>query len=386
MERWTSLLLMTATLLLVLSVVALGVVVISAIHHTVLLFTLGGLLAYALDPLVEKLRGSGQPRQRMSRGRSVMLVFSGFMLLMVGSVVALSHTVTRQIGHLNKEHTLYEQRAKEKLDQTDVWLAKHGVRVNLSQYVMNPPENVRAFGQRFASNALKMFGEASKDLVEGFLVLLIAVYFLVYSEEMCERMRATLKDPLRSFFDLYRDDVNRILGGFVRGQVVLAIIMGIGGAIICLCFGLHLWLLIGLFVMVTSLIPVFGPVIGAIPAVLGVLLMPTSVMGLKVGGILLAFVVLNEVHSKVLYPRLVGNALGLHEVLVLFVLLGGMEVSGMAGVLFSAPLTALAYVSVLHLYRLWQGLPPKRFAPDPTPRPKPHLLQKLKPSAPTAEE
>jgi len=158
---------------------------------------------------------------------------------------------------------------------------------------------------------------------------------------------------------LWETDVNRILGGFVRGQVVIALVMGAmtGGA--CLLLGIHLWLIIGLFVVVAALIPVFGPYLGAIPAVIAALIGPTHIHNPVVAAvvILILFVIINEVGSKILYPRLVGAALGLHEVLVLFVLFAGLEVGGIVGVLFAAPLTALAIVSVVHLYRYWQNIP-----------------------------
>jgi predicted PurR-regulated permease PerM len=85
--------------------------------------------------------------------------------------------------------------------------------------------------------------------------------------------------------------------------------------------------------------------------------------------LLLVFTTINEAASKVLYPRLVGRAIGLHEVLVLFVLFAGLEVDGVPGVLFAAPVTAIGLATVIHLYRYWLNLPdslifkPERSAP-----------------------
>ena len=72
--------------------------------------------------------------------------------------------------------------------------------------------------------------------------------------------------------------------------------------------------------------------------------------------------IINELGSKVLYPKLVGEALGLHAVLVLFVLFAGLEMAGVIGVLFAAPLTALTIVTMVHLYRYWQELPDSSLA------------------------
>lgn len=178
---------------------------------------------------------------------------------------------------------------------------------------------------------------------------------------MREGVNRGLPERLRPYAEAWQDDVNRILGGFVRGQAVLALTMGAMAGIACMLLGVKFWLLIGLFVVFASLIPVFGPYIGAVPAVIAAALTPGGHVLtplLRAILVLLLFIILNEVGSKILYPRLVGAALGLHEVLVLFVLFAGLEIGGIWGVLFAAPLTALTTVTLVHLYRLWQGEPP----------------------------
>jgi hypothetical protein len=139
--------------------------------------------------------------------------------------------------------------------------------------------------------------------------------------------------------------------------------IGAATAVFCLLLGMRPWLLIGLFVVVASLIPVFGPYLGAIPAVAVALIAPTHFLGWHLSPIaavilvVVFFGLINEIGSKVLYPKLVGAALGLHTVFVLFVLFAGLELAGIVGVLFAAPITALAIVTFVHLYRFWQDLP-----------------------------
>jgi len=76
------------------------------------------------------------------------------------------------------------------------------------------------------------------------------------------------------------------------------------------------------------------------------------------------FVAINEIGGKVLYPKLVGSALGLHEVVVLFVLFAGLEINGIVGTLFAAPVAALVIVTAVHLYRLWSDLPDELISND----------------------
>jgi predicted PurR-regulated permease PerM len=357
MAHWTSLLTVTATLLLLALVVAGVVWLATHVGHTLIIFSLGGLLAYALDPIVERARGSGG--RRRSRALSALLVFGSILLVVVVAALLLSKTLVHQVHLLAVDHAVYEEQAHRKLADADAWLADHNGKLNLTALLSNPPANARTWGEAFATRVVTVLGEASKDVVEGFIVLLVCLYFLIYSEEMSERSKRSLPDRLRPYFSHWQDDVNRILGGFVRGQMVLALTIGAMAAVLCLILGIKLWLLLGMFVVLAALIPVVGPFIGAIPAVVAALLSPTALLNpiARVVILVAAFGVINEFGSKVLYPRLVGAALGLHEVLVLFILLAGFEVGGLPGVLFAAPLTALTLVTLAQLNRLWQGLP-----------------------------
>ena len=355
-ERWHRLLVVVSTFLLLLLAVAVCVRLLSSIGHTLLIFSLGGLLAYALDPLVEMLRK--QLPGKRGRTMSVFAVFGGLALLLGLGAFFFGKELAHQVQLLGTNHAEYEAKARQKLDDLDEWLANRGVHVNLQDEVSHPPPNVKTWGEAVAKSAARFFILAGRDVVEGLIVLLIALYFLIYNEELREGTNRVLPLRFRAYVEQWQDDVNRILGGFVRGQLILALIIGGLAGTACFLIGIKIWLLIGLFVVLAALIPVVGPFLGAIPAVIAAAITPGGNPIARVLIVIAVFVVINEVGSKILYPRLVGAALGLHEVLVLFILFAGFEVSGLTGVLFAAPLTALASVTLIQLYRLWQGLPP----------------------------
>ena len=258
------------------------------------------------------------------------------------------------------DHLVYEEGARERLNSFDDWLAARNIKLNLQEYVKHPPPNVKSWGEAISGQLLSLLGHIGKGVVEGFIVALVSLYYLIYCKEMREGVLHSVPDRLAPYARQWMDDVNRILGGFVRGQLMLALTIGGMAAVLCLLMGIKLWLLIGLFVVVAALIPVVGPFIGAIPAVIAALLSPNAHFSpvLRVVILVACFGVINEVGSKILYPKLVGAALGLHEVLVLFILLAGVEVGGLTGVLFAAPMTALSVVTLAQLYRFWLGLSP----------------------------
>ena len=250
------------------------------------------------------------------------------------------------------------------MNEADIWLAERGVPFSLSDTVQHPPESVRTWESNVAKSSVKAVSEVSRALLEGTVVILIAVYLLLFSEEMRGLTAGLFPDRVRPYFSRWQDDVNRILGGFVRGQAILALVLGAAAAIVCGLLGLRFWILIGAFVTVASLIPVVGPYLGAIPAILSAILTQHGSLspGLRVGIVIVLFILINEAGSKILYPRLVGKALGLHELLVLFVLLAGFEVGGIVGVLFAAPLTALVSCTLVQAYRFWKGESPESLA------------------------
>ncbi len=360
MHHWLSLLTVITTVLMLVLFVGVSVRLLAYIGHTLLIFALGGLFAYAFAPLVEMARSRSGGR-KAPRWVGVMTVYSVLFLILVTGGFVLGRELAHQLQFLGRNHTHLEARGREMLAQMEVWLGARGLKVSLTDTLNNPPAGVKSWGEALAKNAFQVVGGVSKSLVEGLIVLLIALYFLIYSTEMREAVNSKLHHRFKPYAEQWQSDVNRILGGFVRGQLLLAVVMGILAAAACALLGVHLWLLIGLFVVVASLVPVFGPYIGAVPAMIAAALTPGGHFlspVVRVVAVLLLFIVINEVGSKILYPRLVGAALGLHEVLVLFVLFAGLEVGHLWGVLFAAPLTALAIVTLSQLYRFWQGLPP----------------------------
>ncbi len=388
MEKWQRLLVILGVFLLLIGFLGIVIRIALSIEHTLILFSLGVLLAYALDPMVEWLRNAsiGKSSKRPSREASVAAVVF-LMLAAVGlGLWALEGRAVKEISIVQHNGPMYHERLMSYAAQIDTRLANSGIHFSLTQSIQHPPKDLQAEGAQVGRQVLPVIGDFLKSMGESVIVLLIAIYFLIYSTDMRERFSGLLPETIRPRFALWQTDVNRILGGFVRGQLIIALLVGALAALGCLFVGIKIWLVIGLVVVAASLIPVFGPYLGAIPAILAAIATPTHFHpGVSAALILVWFVVINEIGSKILYPKLVGAALGLHAVLVLFVLFAGLEIGGVLGVLFAAPLTALAIVTVVHLYRWWQDLPdsllseaaarsvPHRPADTarPAPRPKP---------------
>lgn len=363
LAKWQKLLTVTATLLALIALTGITIRLGMAIHHTLLLFSLGGLVAYALQPLVDFLRRPRFGRQ-LSRNASVALVFVGLFAIVAGGIWWLGGQAAHQLNVLQRDAPKYHERLVTMAHDFDANMLKaRGIDFSVEESLQKPPPEVVAYEEKLSKEALPIIAHTVTNIAESAIVLLIALYFLIFGSEMKERANAVLSPFLRKYAEPWEKDVNRILGGFVRGQLLLALITGALSALVLLAVGVHLWLIIGIFMVAAALIPVFGPYIGAVPAIIAALVGPTHltpVAGAITVGVLL--VVINEIVSKILYPKFVGGALNLHEVLVLFVLFAGLEIGGITGTLFAAPVTSLAVVTIVHLYRMWQELPEESIA------------------------
>jgi predicted PurR-regulated permease PerM len=345
------------------------------VAHVLLLFTLGSFVAYALYPLVD--RASAITRGRLSWTASVFLVLAGLALIIGLSITLAVRPTSRQLRELSTRFPAYRAQGRALALQLDDWMAAHHVQYRVAEGVDRLAEELRQRSQSLLTQSARALEHLAVGLVDLALVLLIAIYLLVYLREMRHRFLDHVAPGYLPYLHGFQRDLNRVLGGFIRGQISLAIFYGITAGLVCVLLRLPFALLIGIFVAVASFVPIIGPYIGAVPAVLLALLASPW----KLLWVVVLFFVMNEAGSKVLYPRLVGQATGLHEVVVLFALLAGAEAAGIWGALLAVPLTAFLGLVVLYGLRLWRAglpLPPSGItvaphaASDPAPHPE-HL-------------
>jgi predicted PurR-regulated permease PerM len=321
------------------------------ILHAVLVFALGILVAYALEPLVGRLRTLS--RGRLSQGSAVsclLLAIAGALVLLV--IVAAGPT-GRQIREVEAQGPALRARAESVSQSVDHWLSERHIPFHVATGLQRLSQLLHTRSQALVREALHTAGLLVAALVDLALVLVVGIYFLIYSTELKQRLSKHVPALYQQHFHGLRRDLNQILGGFIRGQLIMAAVMGTVVGIGCAFLRLPFSILIGLFVAVTALIPVVGAYLGAVPAVLLALLDPAHPLA-KVIWVVLLFVIVNEASSKILYPRLVGDATGLHEVLVLFVLIAGAEVGGILGALLAVPVTALVGLAAVYAYRVCQ--------------------------------
>jgi predicted PurR-regulated permease PerM len=225
----------------------------------------------------------------------------------------------------------------------------------------------------------------------GFFLIPFWLFYVLMDQRVgAEALNRMIPSWMRADFWSLAEIIDHDISGYVRGQIVLGLSVGTAagvGLLILQLFGLHVnyILLLAVIAAITELLPVIGPILGAVPAViLGFIDSPTT--GLAV---LALYVAIQQLENNFLVPRIVGDSVGLHPAILMMLLVVCSQVFGLIGAILSAPMGAIARDVFTYLYgRLSEpprpaGVLPERIRRASTAPPKAGVVE---PPAPAPAE
>lgn len=297
----------------VIFVAAFGILLWILVHilDIILLFFVAFILMSALNPLVERLR-----RWKVPKILAVLVVF----LLTLGGIIGL---LTAGLSPLVSQTSNLVQRLGETINsllQTNI----------VDQSVIQ--QEVSKFSAQVVSITLDVF----KNLISWVSVLVVTIYMLFDREKM--------ENYVTSFFGERQDKVKSLLrkiedklGAWLHGQLLLSAVVGIlvyiGLVILGVEFALPLAIIAGLL----EVVPVIGPIISAIPAIL-VGLTVSPLFAVLIGGLYLA---VQQIENQIIVPQVMKRAVGLNPLLVILAVSVGGRLLGIAGALLAVPIAVV---------------------------------------------
>ena len=144
---------------------------------------------------------------------------------------------------------------------------------------------------------------------------------------------------------------NRVLGSYVRAQLTLGVIVGTVVSVGLYFLGIKFSVLLGIVAGVTELIPIIGPLLGAVPGILVTLASSPE----KILWVLSLYVGIQLIENTLLVPRIQGHAVQMHPIIIMFVLVVGSEAAGLFGVIISVPLAAVSRDVFKYFYNEWSS-------------------------------
>lgn len=311
-------------------------VVLSHFTKIILIFVLSALVAFVLEPFVGRLQ-----RRGIARGWATAGAYLSFVLALGGALFWIGGGLATQLGQLNQQLPAYAGALQQQgIPLLQDWLTRHGMHADLSQLQQQAGTDLQAVGTQVLSHGLGIVTGVTDVLVDFVLVLVISLYLVLDGGRIRDNVASLVPPRRQGLFRFLEVSLVRVLGGYIRGQLTMAAIIGVSAGLGSALLGVHYPLVIGVFAFFFELIPMLGPVLAAIPAIVISLFQPFPLVLWVIG----FFVVMQLLESHVLGPRITGHAVGLHPVASILALVGGAEVAGLWGALFAVPVVGLAVV------------------------------------------
>jgi predicted PurR-regulated permease PerM len=314
-------------------------------------FVVAAAFAYLFDPLVDRLE-----RLRLGRSAATALVFVALLLLMIlvtlQVVPYLQRQVTTLIGNLPQWLEWLQNDAV-------VWLnARFGLELEVpdtQQLIALAQQHWREAGGAAALVVAKVSSSGFAILagIAHLVIIPIAFFYLLRDwDVMIERIRELLPRSTEPTIARLARESDETLGGFVRGQLAVMLILAVFYAVGLRVIGIEVGPLIGFVAGLISFVPYLGAIIGVFAGVIAAYVQFHD--WLHVVFVLVVFQIGHVLEVYVLVPRLVGGKIGLHPLAVIFAVLAGGELFGFLGVLLALPVASVIMVLLRYAHERYR--------------------------------
>ena len=312
-------------------------------------------IAYVLLPvarLIERWMPWKADRPGLARSSAVGIIFLAALGVLAGVLVAVIPPTVDQGREFAEDFPEFLSDARVTVEG---WMER---------YVDVVPAGVRDQIEDVVANAGDIVGNAAWSVVEqtlgaitGSFALILAlatapvlVFYLMKDSAMIIRsLQSPFPTALKPYVADFISMADRTLGGYLRGQLTLGVVVGVIVTIGLLALDIPFAVVLGVVAGLTELVPIIGPWIGGAVGVLVTLATEPD----KILWVILLYLVVQLLENTLLVPRIQAETLNLHPVTVILVITIGSQFFGLWGVIFGPPLTALGRDIIVYFCRQW---------------------------------
>jgi predicted PurR-regulated permease PerM len=328
--------------------------IVSRLRQLIVPLILALLLAYILQPLISRL----EQRAKMRRWVAVLIVFFVLVLLIAGTTTGVGIALTQAIAglatYIDSLSTQFPELIESLMDTSfriGPWIFDLG-RIDL----MNPViETFASALQPLLSQTgelLSSVAGATATAIGTTLAILVLSFYLSLELD-------SLRDGLVGLVPFeYKDDIEQLTTetgnvwqAFLRGQIILGLVVGSATALVLAVLRVRFPFALGLVAGLLEFVPMFGPLIAGLLAVLVALFQGSNVWNVTpltfALMVLIASIIIQQIENNILVPRIIGGSLKMSPLVVLLAVLAGGSMAGVVGVLLAAPSVATM--------KLWLG-------------------------------
>ena len=348
--------------LLLLAAAAVVVAVLAALYlmgGVLLPLGISAVIAYVLLPvarLLERAMPWRHSRPDLSRAVAVAIIFLAGLGIVFGILVLVIPPTINQSRQFIEDFPSFFNSARVTIEG---WVADYADLV---------PADLRDRAEGILADAGGIVGRAAWNvtkqtlaIISGSLAFVLglatAPVLIFYLMKDSGPIRRSLYTPFPSALRPYMQDIldiaDRTLGGYIRGQLTLGLIVGVIVGVGLLLLGVPFAIILGIVAGLTELVPIIGPWIGGAAGVLVTLATAPD----KILWVILLYLVVQLLENTLLVPRIQANTLNMHPIAVILVITLGSQYFGLWGVILGPPLVALGKDIVVYLAQEWNRDP-----------------------------
>ncbi len=349
--------------------------VLSYLKHVVILLSVSIIIAYVLAPFVEfftrpielQIADSLRIGHRMlrlpfknkniilhkkgfSRIISIIIVYLILLLFVLVVIFYLVPIVSMQFNNLINNKHFYIRHAVNMYEQATLWITPRipdSIKDQLPDFWAKTTEELRIFGIGAIQHSIPMVQHFLSYFALIFIIPFVVFYILMDVDKYKNGFMALIPPSRKADFSELLHEIDLVLGRYIRGQLLVCLVIGVSVTIALLILDIQYAVLIGVFAGVIDIIPYVGVVIGMVPAVI-IALFKSPLYALLVLAVLY-FIHWSEGH--IIVPNVVGQSVGLPPLVVIVSLIIGAETMGILGMFLAVPIASVIRVVVNHLVK-----------------------------------
>lgn len=321
-------------------------------------FIIALVIAYLLHPMVKWLEinlfKQAKIKQQLKRTLSVLLTY----LLIVGAIILFIYSTYLMIGgqftnNVNVNNMIdsimkYSQRYNDIFQSALVKLETSGLSADIKKQFTNIIQNLNGFVGTAINAAFDSIKQLGSNLLNILLGIIIGFYILkdmeYFKKLTNDSFDVILSKKRNEKTKLFLDDVDNVVSKFIRGQLLDGLIVGILSSLGLWIIGLDFPVLIGMTAGIFNIIPYFGPLIGTVPAVIVGLLSGSPIKALFA---VLVLLLVQQLDSAIIAPKVVGESVGLHPVFIILSIIVGGAYFGLLGMLLAVPTAGIIKLLIM---------------------------------------
>ena len=322
--------------------IIIGLVIVAAliffsIRETLSTFIIAMLVAYLLNPIVTFL----EERLRWSRTTATLVVYLAFIIVLVIAGIVFVPRLYRQILSFASGFDAIVAQLSAAARQLPI-LDSLGIHIESTTI----SDQIRSSMGSIATGISGALIGAVSGVFNTIIILVFSLYLVKDAKEIDRAIENAVPEHYRDDVQRIKTELNRIWSSFLRGQVVLALIIGVVTTIVLAILGVRNAILLGVLAGVMEVVPTIGPIIAMVPSVFIALFQGSTRWAIDPTVfaivVVVAYLLIQQTENHLIVPNILGSSVNLPPIIILFGAFAGASLAGVLGIFLAPPVLATA--------------------------------------------